>query len=368
MDTSLQLGELEQLTALVYGDTFELYDNQAFNEFLSPLYQRLSGNNISLDIFQGKRCLDAGCGGGRGSVLMAEAGAAEVVGVDISPTNIKSSSRRAEQRGLNQCRFEKYSLSALPFPNESFDIVWCNGVLHHTRDPDKCLQEITRVLKVDGYLWLYLYGSGGIYWYVVDWIRDTLKGIQVRDCIYQLRLMNTPVRRIAEWIDDWFTGYLRRYTIADVTQRLGELGYEQTQALQRGTIYDTSQRRIKASEAELALMGEGDIRHFCRKASSPLGNCFSLPDPDNGKGSPYIDSREVTQFSESLNRLSDDLDMLRDRLGHDIKAYKILVCSSVHSKVRSLLETDEPFDVQIFRQHLVTLNELLAQFAFLPES
>lgn len=367
MDASIQLGSLEQLTALVYGDTFKLYDDRAFNEFLVPLYRRLSVNNISLDIFQGKRCLDAGCGGGRGSILMAEAGAAEVIGVDISLANIESSRKRAEQRGLKQCHFEQHSLSELPFATESFEIVWCNGVLHHTREPDKCLQEITRVLKVDGYLWLYLYGAGGIYWYVVDWIRDTLKEVRVHDCIYQLRLMGVPVRRIAEWIDDWFTGYLRRYKVVDVTQRLNELGYDQTQTLQRGTVYDTSQRRVQASETELALMGEGDIRYFCRKVSSPLGNHFQLPDPADGRGSPYTDDYEVTRFSKSLASLSNGLSRLQDRLGYDIGSYKILVCSSVHSKVRSLLEVGEPFDTQDLLQHLASLDELLTQFASVSE-
>ena len=66
------------------------------------------------------------------------------------------------------------------------------------------------MLKKGGYMWLYVYGAGGIYWYMIDWIRGTLKNIDVKDCIYQLRVMEMPIRRIAEWIDDWFAGCLSK--------------------------------------------------------------------------------------------------------------------------------------------------------------
>ena len=262
MDQSFPLTEKEQLTAIVFGDTFALYDEKSFDEFVEPLYRRLNANGICPEVFNGKRCLDAGCGGGRGSILMAQSGAREVIGVDLSSTNVESCRKRADQKGLTNLSFHQQSLMKLPFDDETFDIVWCNGVLHHTTQPDQSLKEITRVLKKGGHLWLYLYGSGGIYWYMVDWVRDTLRRVDVRECIRQLRLMEMPIRRIAEWIDDWFVPHLRRYTVADVSHRLDELGYENTEALKYGVGYDTSHRRVGASTDELALMGEGDVRHY----------------------------------------------------------------------------------------------------------
>ena len=210
MSGSIKMNEKEQVTAIVFGDTFSLYDEQSFDEFVAPLYIRLKNNGIDTDVFRGKRCLDAGCDGGRGSILMAQCGAKEIVGVDFSATNIESCRKRAEQKGFKNMSFHQHSLMELPFEDESFDIVWCNGVLMHTVDPDKGLKEISRVLKKGGYMWLYVYGAGGIYWYMIDWIRGTLKNIDVKDCIYQLRVMEMPIRRIAEWIDDWFAGCLSK--------------------------------------------------------------------------------------------------------------------------------------------------------------
>jgi SAM-dependent methyltransferase len=363
MTSGIVMNDREALTALVYGDTFALYDEKAFDEFLAPLRKRLAANAISAEVFRGKRCLDAGCGGGRGSILMGEAGAREVVGVDLSPTNVESCTKRALQKGLPNLTFQRQSLVSLPFADASFDVVWCNGVLHHTAEPDRALIEIARVLKPGGHMWLYLYGSGGVYWYVVDWIREVLRGVDVRECIWQLRLMEMPVGRIAEWIDDWFTGYLRRYTRADVVQRLDELGFTETAVLDRGVTYDTSERRVGATDRERQLMGEGDVRNFCRKTSAPSGERYVLPDPADRKGSPYVDGPAVTQFAAPLAAIAGTLDVLERSRGHEINAYRILVARSVHSRVRTLLEDARAFEEKALHEHLSAISVLLREFA-----
>jgi ubiquinone/menaquinone biosynthesis C-methylase UbiE len=359
----MTLTPAEQLTAIVYGDTFALYDEAEFDAFVQPFYERLAANGIPTEVFRGARCLDAGCGGGRGSVLMAECGAAEVVGVDLSERNVDTCRGRAERRGLTQCSFVQGSLMEIPFPDAAFDVVWCNGVLHHSEDPDRGLAELTRILRPGGRLWLYLYGSGGIYWLMVDWVRDLLAGRDVRGCIYQLRLMSTPVRRIAEWIDDWFAPFLRRYTVADVRTRLEELGFADTEPLGGGTVYDTSRRRIGADDTEAELMGEGDLRFFCTKTGDARGGGPPLPDPPDGKGSPFIDGPAVTGFAEPLGRARSQLEEAERRMGSEGGLYRVAACSSVHAKTRSLLETESAFDADALRAHLDELAATLGELA-----
>ena len=358
----MSLTPAEQLTAIVYGDTFALYDEAEFDEFVQPFYERLAANGIRLDVFRGARCLDAGCGGGRGSILMAECGAAEVVGIDLSERNVATCTARAERRGHAQCSFVQGSLMEIPFDDASFDIVWCNGVLHHSEDPDRGLVEISRVVRPGAHLWLYLYGSGGIYWYMVDWVRDVLNGHDVRDCIYQLRLMSTPVRRIAEWIDDWFAPFLRRYTAADVRTRLEEIGYADVEPLAGGTVYDTSRRRIGADDSEVALMGEGDLRFFATRTND-RGAGTRLPDPPDGRGSPFSDGPDVTAFAERLALVRSELERVERRMGSNGGLYRVATCGAVHSAVRGLLETDAPFDADALRDRLDDLAATLWELA-----
>ena len=67
MDEQIRMTEKEALTAIVFGDTFALYDEKAFDEFVAPFERRFEANGIGREVFRGKRCLDAGCGGGRGA-------------------------------------------------------------------------------------------------------------------------------------------------------------------------------------------------------------------------------------------------------------------------------------------------------------
>ena len=363
MTARSSMTEAEKLTTIVFGDTFALYDDEEFNAFIQPFHERLAANDISTDVFRDARCLDAGCGGGRGSVFMAECGAAEVVGVDLSERNVETCTQRASSRGLSQCRFVQGSLLDIPFDDESFDVVWCNGVLHHTEDPDRGLVEIARVLRPGGRLWLYLYGSGGVYWFTIDWIRALLAGHDIRRCIYQLRLLSIPVRRIAEWIDDWFSPHLRRYTVDDVQMRLRELGFADAEPLRGGTIYDTSQRLVEADETEAKLMGDGDVRFFSTKEHEPRSVEHALPDPADGKGSPYTDGAAVTAFAEPLARVEAALKRVEERTGSEGGLYRVAVCGAVHGKVRGLLETQDPFDTAAFGEHLAELEAVLVEFA-----
>jgi O-antigen biosynthesis protein len=96
----------------------------------------------------GRRVLDAGCGVGYGSVLLSVAGAAEVTGVDISESAVEESARR----GAGSARFVVGDLAALPFADDSFDLVVCFETIEHVPDQERALDELRRVLAPNGLL------------------------------------------------------------------------------------------------------------------------------------------------------------------------------------------------------------------------
>src|SRR5690606_25539730 len=155
--------------------SFALYEKEEVANFADYFTQRFAANNLnSKAIFAGKRCLDAGCGGGRGSLFMLMNGAAHVTAMDVSPTNIETTLRNCTAFGFDSVTCRQSSLEAIPFDDGEFDFVWCNGVIMHTENPDACLSEISRVLKVGGNAWIYVYGAGGLYWYLVRHFRKVL--------------------------------------------------------------------------------------------------------------------------------------------------------------------------------------------------
>ncbi len=94
----------------------------------------------------GRRVLDAGCGAGYGSALLAE-GARAVVGLDVSREAVEYA---REHYARGNLRFLQCSCSALPFGAGSFDLAIAFEVIEHLEDWSGFLLEVRRVLAPDG--------------------------------------------------------------------------------------------------------------------------------------------------------------------------------------------------------------------------
>ena len=92
--------------------------------------------------FAGKDVLDVGCGVGEYAAKFAELGA-RVWGVDVDRANLAAA--RKLIKNVNLAAAEN-----LPFPKESFDLVFLHEVLEHVEDDKKALKEAARVLKPGG--------------------------------------------------------------------------------------------------------------------------------------------------------------------------------------------------------------------------
>lgn len=107
----------------------------------------------------GKSVLDCGCGNGRWSYGFEKLGCS-VHGFDISPSGVEYARERVAGRFDVANILDIENLLCL-YEENSFDIVWCWGVLHHTGDPKKAFDNIARFAKQGGILHIYVYGSKG---------------------------------------------------------------------------------------------------------------------------------------------------------------------------------------------------------------
>jgi SAM-dependent methyltransferase len=94
--------------------------------------------------------LEYGCGiGAYSSLALAEAGYA-CVGVDISPESVRSAEERARAEFPDVAlEYRVMNAEDLDFPDDSFDLVCGNGIVHHL-ELDAAYAEVARVLKPDG--------------------------------------------------------------------------------------------------------------------------------------------------------------------------------------------------------------------------
>ena len=101
------------------------------------------------------RILDLGAGTGGLALILAEEGASEVVGVDISPAMLEVAEYLRLSSALptaNRVSFRLAAAQRMPFRSDSFDGIICRLVLHHTHKPEHILQEVVRLLKPGGIL------------------------------------------------------------------------------------------------------------------------------------------------------------------------------------------------------------------------
>ena len=121
----------------LWADTYDDFHNPLI-AIEEPLIREL------VDEIPPGRALDAACGTGRYARYMSQRGH-KVSAVDMTPKMIE----RARQ-GAQEVDFKVGSLEALPFPDQTFDLVMCGLALTHLAEIGKAISEIARVLKVGG--------------------------------------------------------------------------------------------------------------------------------------------------------------------------------------------------------------------------
>lgn len=104
----------------------------------------------------GQRMLEIGVGAGTDHLQWARAGL-ECHGVDLTERAIEVTRTRLALYGLTS-HLQRIDAEILPFPDQSFDLVYSWGVIHHAEHPERIIAEVRRVLKPNGLFIGMLYG------------------------------------------------------------------------------------------------------------------------------------------------------------------------------------------------------------------
>jgi SAM-dependent methyltransferase len=153
---------------------FDSVERQRYQDY-APWMPRVMG----FDQFAGKRLLEVGCGMGTDLLQFARGGAI-CTGVDLTPRSVELSRRHFRLYDIPG-NFLLTDGERLPFVDESFDVVYSNGVLHHTPDTFGAVREIHRVLRPGGTAKVMLYYRHSLnYWGEMILHRGLLRGELLR--------------------------------------------------------------------------------------------------------------------------------------------------------------------------------------------
>lgn len=253
---------IEAFTADLYGRCWTYYSDDDFLAMAKLFDRRFDKNGIKLEL-KGKRCIDLGCGSGRYVIAMADHGASESHGLDLSDDAIKDAGERAARLGYGKrCVFRQGSMLELPYEDESFDFVSCNGVIHHTSDPKRSLAELARITRRSGLAFIMLYGSGELWWELTDMIRAVIEPVPRGYAFAALDLLRVPPGKIFNYMDHMFVPCREVISHAEFQDRLREVGFSSWQIMPRGEMIDSAERKALFPE-DADLVGEGDLRYMC---------------------------------------------------------------------------------------------------------
>jgi ubiquinone/menaquinone biosynthesis C-methylase UbiE len=197
--------------------TLEVASREWFEEidrrFLASAYYARAidgtpfGRFLKREVVGGKAVLEVGCGMGTHAAMIAQAGA-NLTAIDITERAVAIVKRRFEIFGLAG-QIKQADCEQLPFPDASFSLVWSWGVIHHSSVTERCLDEITRVLRPGGRLMLMVYYKPSIVYYVnCGLIRGVLGG----------QLLYRSLKEIYRTASDGF--YARVFTKKELRQLL----------------------------------------------------------------------------------------------------------------------------------------------------
>jgi ubiquinone/menaquinone biosynthesis C-methylase UbiE len=132
----------------------------------------------------GQKVLEIGVGMGADYLEWLKAGA-HATGIDMSAVSIERARRRCEAAGFIP-DLRVADAEHLPFVDESFDVVYSYGVMHHSPDTEQCLREAWRVLKPGGEARIMVYHHPSLTGLML-WLRyGILRGKSIRQTVYEL--------------------------------------------------------------------------------------------------------------------------------------------------------------------------------------
>jgi SAM-dependent methyltransferase len=152
---------------------------------------------LSIGPVENLRVLEVGAGSGRDSLALAQAGAQAFI-LDYSEESLKVCGELAPQARGNLCLIQGDALNS-PFPSESFDIVFHQGLAEHFKDPLPLLKENARLLKKGGFC-------------LCD--------------VPQTFHLYTVLKHILIAMDKWFAGWETEFTMPQLKRLMKNAGLE----------------------------------------------------------------------------------------------------------------------------------------------
>lgn len=190
--------------------------------------------------------IDVGCGTGQLACFLGLKGR-RVMGVDYSQHSLTSAESLRDKFRLANVRFRRENILELSLANESFDYVFCNGVLHHTSDPYGGFRHLVRIARPGAFVVVGLYNSYGRLMLHVRRriVRLRMRfdpGAKDRALKKQLvRLENDSEKRRTWWADQYEHPHESTHTVDEVLGWFAQNGVSYVSSFPKAELFSSSE-------------------------------------------------------------------------------------------------------------------------------
>ncbi len=165
--------------------------------FLARQFKKFIGFN--------KKVLEVGCGTGQLSNYFAIGTNNEIVAFDPTIESLNLAKKFSNKNNINNLKFVNSDIFDDVLSDEYFDFIWCNGVLHHTKDPYKAFQITCKSLKKKGYILVGLYNRIGRIRTLIRKYLSKIFGSKFIECFDPtLRNLKLSDNEKKSWINDQY--------------------------------------------------------------------------------------------------------------------------------------------------------------------
>ena len=167
------------------------------NNFLASQFKKFAGYN--------KKILEVGCGTGQLSVYFSNGNNNLIVAMDATLESLKVAEKFSRKNSINNISFLNADIFEDVLQDEYFDFIWCNGVLHHTKNPYEAFKVVSKSLKKKGYILVGLYNKFGRLRTLIRRFLYKIFGIKI------LKILDPTLRKLKHskeeqnaWIQDQY--------------------------------------------------------------------------------------------------------------------------------------------------------------------
>lgn len=246
----------------------DLWTNYTFEEYkkerLGRYTKRIKINKLG-PLIKNKDVIDFGCGHGQFLTSMLSFGANKCVGIDYGKRSIDYAKDVQKKLGISQSKlkFKVASVYKSGEKSDSYDFAIQNGVFHHLDDELKAYTEVRRVLKKDGYFWVYSVGKGGIKDITAFMCWKLLKDIDKSFVVRTINSLGVSSNK-EYYLGDSLNALYNYRSKESLLSILKKTGFHNFKQLNGGYPTDFDEPFTEEKFFKLKY-GSGDLRFLCQK-------------------------------------------------------------------------------------------------------